>query len=149
MCKMKQNWQYGKGLIYYRPIFPLAKLAFLRELLAEILAYNKSALCRSASFAFSFGSFHICCYCMRLSNRVKLCFIEEIGLQSKLFNTDTKGTEPIVRFTCRGVRIIEVGNVWFLAFLGPNELSVVERCPYYRGVRNKRLDLRYSEVYSL
>ena len=29
----------------------------------------------------------------------------------------------------RGVRIIEVGNVWFLAFLGPNELSVIERCP--------------------
>ena len=29
----------------------------------------------------------------------------------------------------RGVRIIEVRNVWFLAFLGPNELSVMERCP--------------------
>ena len=25
-------------------------------------------------------------------------------------------------------------------FLGPNELSVVERCPYYRGVRKERLD---------
>ena len=114
-----QGWQYGKGLIYYRPTIRLAKLAFLRAraipkiLLAEILAYNKSALCRSASFPFSFGSFHICCYCMRIiiSNRVKVCFIEEIGLQSKLFNTDTKGTEPIARFTCRGVRIIEVGNV--------------------------------------
>ena len=40
----------------------------------------------------------------------------------------------------RGVRIIEVGNVGFLAFLGPNELSVIERCPYYRGVRKERLD---------
>ena len=152
---MKQNWQYCKGLIYYRPIIRLAKWAFLRGraipkiLLAEILAYNKWALWRSASFAFSFGSFHICCYCMRISNRVKVCFIEEIGLQSTLFNTDTKGTEPIVRFTCRGVRIIEVGNAWFLAFLAPNELSVVERCPCYRGVRNERSDFRYSEVYSL
>ena len=25
-------------------------------------------------------------------------------------------------------------------FLGPNELSVVERCPYYRGVRKEGLD---------
>ena len=40
----------------------------------------------------------------------------------------------------RDVGIIEVGNVWFLAFLGPNELSVIERCPYYRGVRKERLD---------
>ena len=27
-----------------------------------------------------------------------------------------------------------------LAFLGPNELSVIERCPYYRVVRKERLD---------
>ena len=27
-----------------------------------------------------------------------------------------------------------------MAFLGPNELSVIERCPYYRGVRKERLD---------
>ena len=27
-----------------------------------------------------------------------------------------------------------------LAFLGPNELFVIERCPYYRGVRKERLD---------
>ena len=40
----------------------------------------------------------------------------------------------------RGVRIIEVGNIWFLPFLGPNELSVIERCLYYRGVRKERLD---------
>ena len=25
-------------------------------------------------------------------------------------------------------------------FLGPNELSVVEKCPFYRGVRKERLD---------
>ena len=41
-CKIKQNcmqgWHYGKG----------------RILLAEILAYNKSAFCRSSSPAFSF-----------------------------------------------------------------------------------------------
>ena len=35
----------------------------------------------------------------------------------------------------RGVRIIEVENLWFLAFLGPNELSVIERCPYYSKER--------------
>ena len=35
---------------------------------------------------------------------------------------------------------MNVGNVWFLAFLGPNELSVIERCPYYRGVLKERLD---------
>ena len=40
----------------------------------------------------------------------------------------------------RGVRIIEVGNVSFLAFLGLNELSVIDRCPYYRGVRKESLD---------
>ena len=28
----------------------------------------------------------------------------------------------------------------FLAFRGPNELSVIERCPFYRGVRKERLD---------
>ena len=45
----------------------------------------------------------------------------------------------------RGVRIIAVWNVWFLAFLGPNELSVIERCPYYRGVRKQRLDCKNFE----
>ena len=25
-------------------------------------------------------------------------------------------------------------------FLGPNELSVVEKCPFYRGVRKERVD---------
>jgi len=28
----------------------------------------------------------------------------------------------------------------FGAFLGPNELSVIGRCPYYRGDRKERLD---------
>ena len=28
----------------------------------------------------------------------------------------------------------------FMAFLGPNELAVIERCPYYRGVRKESLD---------
>ena len=28
----------------------------------------------------------------------------------------------------------------FLACLGPNELSVIERCPHYSGVRKERLD---------
>ena len=60
-------------------------------------------------------------------------------IQLNFFNTDTKGTEPSVRFY-RGVRIIEVGNVGFLAFLGPNELSVIERCPYYKGFRKERFD---------
>ena len=27
-----------------------------------------------------------------------------------------------------------------MAFLGLNKLSVIERCPYYRGVRKERLD---------
>ena len=27
----------------------------------------------------------------------------------------------------------------FLAFLGPNELSVIKRCPYYRGARTESL----------
>ena len=77
---------------------------------------------------------------------------DEISLFSSYFprKQDTKGdnwstyasnTKPVVQCPLyRGVRIIEVGNVWFVAFLGPNELSVIERCPYYRGVRKERLD---------
>ena len=62
-------------------------------------------------------------------------------LQSTLFiNTDTKGRDRSKCPLYWGVRIIEVGNVWYLAFLGPNELSVIERCLYYRGVRKERLD---------
>ena len=52
-------------------------------------------------------------------------------IQSNLFNTDTKGTEPSVRFKLLYREV---------AFLGPNELSVIERCPYYRSIRNERLD---------
>ena len=44
----------------------------------------------------------------------------------------------------RGVRIIEVGNVWFLAFRRPNELSIIERCPYYRDVCKERLDCHHK-----
>ena len=32
-----------------------------------------------------------------------------------------------------GVRIIEVEFVWNLVSFGPCGLSVIERCPYYRG----------------
>ena len=63
-------------------------------------------------------------------------------VQSNLFNTDTKGKEPSVRFT--GVHIIEVGNVRFLACLGPNKLFAIERCPCYRGVHKERLDCTYN-----
>ena len=38
-----QGWHYGKGLIYYRPIFRLTKLAFLRtmpELCREKIFFN-------------------------------------------------------------------------------------------------------------
>ena len=56
------------------------------------------------------------------------------------FNLDTEGTEPIYCPLYRGVHIIEVRNVWFLPFLGPNKLSVIKRCPYYRGVCKERLD---------
>ena len=49
--------------------------------------------------------------------------IDRHPIQSSLFNTENKGTEPSVRFT-------EVSEkVWFLVFLGANELSVIERCP--------------------
>ena len=64
----------------------------------------------------------------------RLFFTVSFLMQSNLFNTDTKC------LLHRGVRIIELGNVWFLAFMGPHELSVIERCPYYRGVRKERLD---------
>ena len=31
----------------------------------------------------------------------------------------------------------------FLAFLGPNEPSTIERYPYYRGVRKEKVRLYY------
>jgi len=33
--KLIQGWQYGKGRIYFRPIFQLTKLAFLRAALKK------------------------------------------------------------------------------------------------------------------
>ena len=59
-------------------------------------------------------------------------------VESNLFNTDTRGTEPSVCFTEVSI-LIEVGNVRSLAFQGPNKPSIIERCPYYRGVRKERL----------
>ena len=50
-------------------------------------------------------------------------------IQSNLFYTDTNGTDPRQCPIYRGVHIQEVGNVWFLAFLGPKKLSVIGRCP--------------------
>ena len=38
----------------------------------------------------------------------------------------------------RGVRFREVGFIWISVSQGPSELSVIERCPYYRGVRKER-----------
>ena len=40
----------------------------------------------------------------------------------------------------RGVRIKEVEFVWNLVPFGPSGLHVIERCPYYRGVRKERFD---------
>ena len=56
-------------------------------------------------------------------------------------------TEPRQCPIYRGVRIQEVGNVWFLAFPGPNELSVIERCSYYRGVCKERLDCNFLNLF--
>ena len=50
------------------------------------------------------------------------------GMQSNLFDTDRHQRDRTKCPLYRGVRIIKVGNVWFLAFLGPNELYVIERC---------------------
>ena len=38
----------------------------------------------------------------------------------------------------RGVRLREVGFIWISVSQGPSELSVIERCLYYRGVRKER-----------
>ena len=35
---------------------------------------------------------------------------------------------------------MEVEFAWNLVSLGPSELSTIERCPYYRGVRKERFD---------
>ena len=52
----------------------------------------------------------------RIKQNIPFVEIFFFKLQSNI-NTDTKGTEPIVRFTLR--------------------------CPYYRGVRKERLDCTY------
>ena len=49
-----QGWHYGKGLIYYRPIFRLTKLAFLR---ADCSSGTEEG-CRGASPVLSFVLFH-------------------------------------------------------------------------------------------
>ena len=38
----------------------------------------------------------------------------------------------------RGVRFREVGFIWISVSQGPSELSVIERCPYYRRVCKER-----------
>ena len=43
-----EGWQYGKGLTYYRPIFRLTKLAFLRA----------RAIPRDLIFSLGYGSGH-------------------------------------------------------------------------------------------
>ena len=52
-------------------------------------------------------------------------------VQSDLFNMDTKGTPLSVRIM--EVSELEIEFVWNLVSFGPCGLSVIERCPYYRG----------------
>ena len=63
-------------------------------------------------------------------------------MQSNLFITDTKGTGISVRIM--DVRFREVGFIWISFSQGPSELSVIERCPYYRGVRKERFHCTYQ-----
>ena len=44
----------------------------------------------------------------------------------------------------RSVRFREVGFIWISVPQGPSELSVIERCPYYRGVREERFHCIYG-----
>ena len=37
-----------------------------------------------------------------------------------------------------GVRFKEVDFIWISVSQGPSELSIIERYPYYRGVRKER-----------
>ena len=69
----------------------------------------------------------------------------EFNSQTSLIWTP-KGQNQVSALIYRGVRIIEVGNVWYLAFLGPNDLSARERCPYHRGVRKERLRLYITKT---
>ena len=38
----------------------------------------------------------------------------------------------------RGICFREVGFIWISVSQGPSELSEIERCRYYRGVRKER-----------
>ena len=58
-------------------------------------------------------------------------------VQPNLFITDTKGTGISVRIIEVSV-LVEVGFIWISVSQGTSELSVIERCPYYRGVRKER-----------
>ena len=49
-----QGWHYDKGLIYYRPIFRLTKLAFLR---ARAIPREKLLLSREGGVQFSHHTF--------------------------------------------------------------------------------------------
>ena len=47
----------------------------------------------------------------------------------------------------RGVRFGEIGFIWISVSQGPSELSVIERCPYQRGVRKERFHC--TQIYML
>ena len=68
-----------------------------------------------------------------------------ITLQSNLFITDTKGTgiSVSIKEVCR---FREAGFIWISVSQGPSELSVIERCPYYRGVFKARFDCNYIRL---
>ena len=43
----------------------------------------------------------------------------------------------------RGVRFREVGFIWISVSQGPSDLSIIERCPYYRGVHKERFHCKH------
>ena len=47
-------------------------------------------------------------------------------------------------YSNRGVHFREVGFIWISVSQGPSELSVIERCPYYRGVRKEKFHCIYN-----
>ena len=63
-----------------------------------------------------------------------------MSIQSNLFNTDTKGTEPSLVSALQRCPYYRGRECMIFGTLGPNKLSVIERCPCYRGVRKERLD---------
>ena len=48
-----QGWHYGKGLIYYRPIFRLTKLAFLRARANKLIHFTATHLLVMSSRLFA------------------------------------------------------------------------------------------------